>query len=177
MLLSVAAINAFADQRGWHQEGGRHERVEYRGQRYEYHEGRFYKPSLFGLILDLVLPPRGVVVTYLPAGYRTVFIGGTTYYEYENVYYQPCPTGYVVVQPPAMTNDYVSPNVVYAPTPYTATPAQPVEGEPVTVHVRTSHRGTIAVTLMRYSNGFVGPQGEFYPVFPTTDELRVRYGQ
>ena len=101
MLLSVAAVNAFADERGWHQGGGRHERVQYRGQRYEYHEGRFYRPSLFGLILDLVAPPRGVVVTYLPTGYRTVFIGGTAYYEYDNVYYQPSSGGYVVVQPTA----------------------------------------------------------------------------
>ena len=177
MLLSGAAINAFADERGWHQEGGRHERVQYRGQRYEYHEGRFYRPSLFGFILDLVAPPRGVVVTYLPVGYRTVFIGGTTYYEYENVYYQPSSGGYVVVQPPVATNEYISPNVVYAPAPYVATPAQPTEGEPVTVNVRTLHRGTIAITLMRYANGFVGPQGEFYPAFPTSEELRVRYGR
>ena len=175
MLLSVAAVNAFADERGWHQGGGRHERVQYRGERYEYHEGRFYRPSLFGLILDLVAPPRGVVVTYLPTGYRTVFIGGTAYYEYDNVYYQPSSGGYVVVQPPVAANDYVSPNVVYAPVPYVATPTQPSEGEPVTVNVRTSRRGTIAITLMRYSNGFVGPQGEFYPSFPSTAELRARY--
>ena len=133
------------------------------------------KPNNFGLILDLVAPPRGVVVTYLPTGYRTVFIGGTAYYEYDNVYYQPSSGGYVVVQPPVAANDYVSPNVVYAPVPYVATPTQPSEGEPVTVNVRTSRRGTIAITLMRYSNGFVGPQGEFYPSFPTTNELRARY--
>ena len=60
--------NARAEQRSW----GQREHVDYQGKKYDYHEGRFYKPGLFGFILDLVLPPRGIVVSYLPAGYRTI---------------------------------------------------------------------------------------------------------
>ena len=46
------------------------------------------------------------------------------YYEYDDVYYQPCPTGYAVVQQPAVANEYISPDIVYVPTPAVAVPAQ-----------------------------------------------------
>lgn len=181
LIFALMSSPAFAEERHEHERWGRgkHERTEFRGERFDYHEGRFYRPSLFGLILDLVLPPRGVVVTYLPSGYRTVYVGRTTYYEYENIYYQRCPSGYVVVDAPVVTTQYISPPVVYAPSPNYAvqtTQAQSPSSGTVIVNVPTAARGTIAITLVRYTNGFVGPQGEFYPTFPTTDELRARYG-
>lgn len=179
LVLSIAFIKAFAYDRNGQGGTGRHEVTVFRGERYHYHEGRFYRPSLFGFSFDLVMPPIGVVVSYLPYGHRTIVVGGVTYYEYDNVYYQPCPTGYVVVQEPVMTNEYISPNVVYMPTPAVAAPAQPQasERETVAINVPTSNRGSIAITLVRYPNGFVGPQGEFYPTLPTAGELRVRYGK
>lgn len=191
LILGITSTKAFADERGGQRNRQRNDRVEqrgwdkrehiaYRGEKYEYHEGRFYRPGLFGVILDLVLPPRGIVVTYLPTGYRTIIIGRTTYYEYENIYYQPSPGGYTVVQPPVMVTQYVSSPVVYAPAPNIAVPAaqpQPVGGETIIVNVPTATRGTIAITLIRYSNGFVGPQGELYSTFPSTEELNARYGR
>ncbi len=184
--LGMAPTKASADERGWdrdrhdrgeHRGWGEREHIQFRGERYDYHEGRFYRPGLFGFILDLVLPPRGIVVTYLPVGYRTIIIGRATYYEYENVYYQPCPGGYTVVQPPAEVNQYVTSPVVYAPnvgTPY----AQPQSsGGTVVVNVPSVSRGSVAITLIRNGSGFTGPQGEYYAVFPSTDELSARYGQ
>ncbi len=172
--------NRGRDDRGEHRGWGQREHIRYHGYRYEYHEGRFYRLGLFGAILDLVLPPRGIIVTYLPTGYRTIIVGRTTYYEYENVYYQPSPGGYTVVQPPVVVNQYVSPPVVYAPSPTVAAPAvqpqSPAEGT-VIVNVPTATMGTIAITLVRYANGFAGPQGEFYPAFPSTEELSARYGR
>ena len=192
IMVGIASTNAFADQRGrqWDRQGNdrgaqrgwnQRQHIDYHGQKYDYHEGRFYRPGLFGFILDLVLPPRGIVVTYLPTGYRTIIIAGTPYYEYENTYYQSCPGGYTVVQPPVVVNQYVTSPVVYAPASNVAVPyaqPQPVAEGTVIVNVPTSTRGTVAITLVRYSNGgFAGPQGEFYATFPSTDELRARYGQ
>lgn len=163
-------------QRGW----GQREHINYQGKNYDYHEGRFYTSGLFGAILDLVMPPRGIVINNLPTGCRTIIMGGTAYYEYENIYYQPCPGGYTVVQPPAVVNPYVSSPVVYAPPSNMVVPSvqpQPSGGGTIIVNVPTATGGTVAITLIRYSNGFTGPQGEFYPNFPSTEELSARYAR
>ncbi len=179
LMLGTVSMRAFAYDRGGHGGRGRREVTVFRGERYYYHEGRFYRPSLFGFSFDLVMPPVGAVVSYLPYGHRTIVVGGVMYYEYDDVYYQPCPTGYAVVQQPAVANEYISPDIVYVPTPAVAVPAQPQpsERETVTINVPTSNRGSIAITLVRYPNGFAGPQGEFYPTLPTAEQLRVRYGK
>lgn len=176
--LAVVSKNAFAYDRDRHW-GGRHEITEFRGERFHYHEGRFYRPSLFGLSFDLVFPPVGAVVSYLPYGRRTIIIGGVVYYEYDNVYYQHCPTGYVVVQEPVVTREYIAPSVVYAPAPAVSMPAQPPVGEreTVTVNVPRASGGSIAITLVRYPNGFVGPKGEFYDTLPTAEQLKALYGK
>ena len=86
----------------------------------------------------------------------------------------------MVVQSPVIANQYVSAPVVYIPAPNIVVPSaqpQPVEMGTVIVNVPTATRGPVAITLMRYSNGFVGPQGELYPTFPSTEELSARYGQ
>jgi hypothetical protein len=54
--------------------------------------------------------------------------------------------------------------------------SQVSDRETVTINVPNSNGGNIAITLVRHSNGFVGPQGEFYPILPTTEQLRIRYG-
>ncbi|MDD5044862.1 MAG: hypothetical protein PHU91_04000 [Candidatus Omnitrophica bacterium] len=174
---------AFARDHGrgdYHGRSGR-EVVIYRGERFHYHEGRFYRPSFFGFDFNFVIPPVGVVVTYLPFGYRTVIIGGARYYEYDNVYYQPCPGGYIVVQEPVRANEYISPNVIYAPAPSAVLPqgpkVNPLERETVTINVPAASGTNIAITLVRYPTGFVGPQGEFYATLPTAEELRARYGK
>jgi len=176
LTLGMSFTEAFADDRGGHGRG-RREVTVYRGHRYDYHEGRFYRPSFFGFSFNWVMPPIGAVVTYLPYEHRTIIIGGVRYYEYDNVYYQPYPNrGYIVVQRPLVTNEYISPNVVYVPATVPAQP-QPGERETVTISVPTLSGSSIAITLVRYPNGFVGPQGEFYPTLPTAEQLRARYGK
>ncbi len=44
--------------------------------------------------------PIGVVVPILPPFYTTLWVGSAPYYYANNVYYTPCPQGYVVVQEP-----------------------------------------------------------------------------
>jgi len=102
---SMPATRVFAEERGREERGryehrGGWERHEFRGERYRYREGRFYRRGgLFGLFGRLVSPPPGIIVIYLPIGARAVDIGGVTYYDYEGVYYQPCPEGYCVARP------------------------------------------------------------------------------
>jgi hypothetical protein len=42
----------------------------------------------------------GMRIVGLPGGYLSLSLGGRPYYYYEGVYFQPGPTGYVVVNPP-----------------------------------------------------------------------------
>jgi len=157
---------------GWGRHDGRrgHEVYISGGRRYGYHVGRWYRPGgWFGLNFSFVFPPVGATVTYVPDRCRTLIIGGATYYEYDNVYYRACPTGYVVVPQPVET-----PNVIYVPS--TTQPAAS-DRETVTINVPAANGRIVAITLVRYPNGFVGPQGEFYPTLPTAEQLRERYGR
>ena len=71
------------------------------------------------------------------------------------------------------------PEVVYAPSTSIPASVQAPTGsrETVTINVPRDNGGFVAITLARYTNGFVGPQGEFYPTLPTGEELRARYGR
>jgi hypothetical protein len=82
--------------------------------RYYYHRGTFYRPGRHGY--EVVRAPRGCVVRELPPLYSRVYIGGSLFYRYNNVYYQSCPDGYVVDPPSSV--------VVHVPAPAaTVTPA------------------------------------------------------
>jgi hypothetical protein len=45
-----------------------------------------------------------------------------------------------------------------------------------TINVPNSKGGFTQVTLVKNKNGYVGPQGEFYDIHPTVDELKLLYG-
>jgi hypothetical protein len=157
LCLGLAFIysEAFAAERG----RGRREVVVVGHRRYHYDDGRFYKPSWFGFQIAIRVPPIGATVTYIPAGHRTIIFGGVTYYYYDNVYYKPCPSGYIVVPAP----------VVVAP--------QNLAGETVTINVPNSNGSYTPVILVKRGNGYVGPQGEYYPGNPTVEQLRALYGK
>jgi len=140
-------------------------------ERYRYHDGRFFMPVLFGLFEVLVdNPPVGAVVTVLPIGHRTVLIGGTTYYYYDNIYYTACPSGYVVVPAPSLGN----PNTLIV---YTAAQPQKISGEAITINIPNSNGSYTPVTLVKQKDGYIGPQGEYYPGHPNIDQLKVLYGK
>ena len=144
----------------------RYETFEFRGSRYHYHEGRFYRPWWFGY--TVVAPPIGAVVTVLPNGTNTCVVGGGIYYCYEDTYYTPYPGGYVVVTPPDTSQNVTSTSTA---------PQQTPTGATVIINVPNSSGGYTAVRLIKRDVGYVGPQGEFYPDYPTVDQLRVLYGK
>jgi hypothetical protein len=173
LVIFMQSTNAFArpDMGG---AGGSHrgpQTSSSRRQHYRYHDGRFYHPIFFGLFEILVnVPPIGGIVTVLPAGHRRLIIGGTTYYYYDNVYYADYPTGYVVVPAPvANSSTVVAPAIVIQPS--------KIYGETATINVPDSNGSYTPVTLVKQKEGYLGPQGEYYPGHPTVEQLKVLYGK
>ena len=56
----------------------------------------------------------------------------------------------------------------------TPTATQP---DQFTVNIPNDHGGYTAVVIKRSGNGFIGPQGEFYPEFPKVSQLKIMYGK
>jgi hypothetical protein len=77
-------------------------RPYYRGRdRFYFSGGIWYSPRGPGFVV--IQPPPGLVISVLPPYYSTVWFGGNPYYYADNVYYtwQPEQNGYVIVDPPA----------------------------------------------------------------------------
>jgi hypothetical protein len=171
LIVAISATNAFASGGrrgdGRHHGGGRshgREVVIVGHDRYHYQHGRFYRPGWFGFNISVVTPPFGAVVTFLPAGHRTIIVKGASYYYYDNVYYTSCPSGYIVVPAPSVS-------IV------TPVPPQPLSGETVTINVPNSNGSFTPVTLVKKNDGYIGPQGEYYAGHPTLEQLKALYGQ
>jgi hypothetical protein len=146
--------------------GREHEFVVVGHERYHYRDGRFFRPWFFGLEFAVAVPPIGAVVTSIPIGRRTIIVAGVNYYYYNDIYYRDYPNGYIVVSAPQP-----APAVVVVP------PAAAQYGQTVTINIPNSNGSYTPVTLQKRDNGYVGPQGEFYPDQPTVEQLRALYGR
>ncbi|MBU0709238.1 MAG: hypothetical protein KJ793_00805 [Candidatus Omnitrophica bacterium] len=158
LLFALPYQEAFArsQARSRGRDKGRQEVVVVKQKKYHYRDGRFYRPSWFGFRIVLRTPPIGAVVTFIPAGHRKIIFAGATYYHYDNIYYKSCPSGYVVVP---------APEIKHKP------------GEKVTMHIPNENGSYTAVILVEKEDGYIGPQGEFYPGHPTLEQLMVLYGK
>lgn len=78
----------------------RHRVVHHHGHRYYYADGLWYQP--YGPRFMIVAPPIGLVVSFLPDVYTTLYFGGVPYYRAHDAYYvwQPRARGYVVTNGP-----------------------------------------------------------------------------
>jgi hypothetical protein len=137
------------------------------GLLYYFLDGLFYRQAAKGYVV--VTPPRGAVISSLPPGYNVVMINGDTYYYHNGAYYRTCPSGYMVVSAP----------VVAAPqNVYIKTAANNSRSERTTlVNIPNSNGSYTPVVLQKSGNGYVGPQGEYYPDNPTVEQLQVLYGK
>jgi hypothetical protein len=160
LIIILQSTNAFARDMG--RERPR-EAIKAGHQTYHYRDGRFYKPGWLWFEIALVRPPIGVVVTFLPFGHRTVVIGGLTYYYYDNIYYQACPLGYVVVPVPVESQNVIA--------------TQNLSGEKVAVNIPNSNGSYTTIILVKQKDGYIGPQGEYYPGNPTIEQLRALYAK
>ena len=144
------------------------------GLTYYYCEGIYYRRSGFGYVV--APPPCGAVVREVPPVYAPVVVSGATYYAADGIYYQPVPQGYMVVQPPqAPPQAPVNPGTVVEKV----IPSAPVDktDKTFTINIPNAKGGFTAVTLKKAANGYIGPQGEFYPEIPKVDQLQEMYGK
>jgi hypothetical protein len=169
LFVATSSTSAFARDRGGSRDTDRgrdwgrsrpHEVVVVNNHRYNYRDGRFYRPGWFGFEFVIGFPPIGAIVTSIPISHRTMVVGGASYYYYENIYYKTCPTGYIVVPAPTAAP------VVYAP-----------QQDAITINVPNSNGSYTQVTLVKRGDGYVGPQGEYYPQNPTVEQLKALYGR
>ena len=145
----------------------RHRAIDFGGSRYHYDHGRFYRSTwFFGLVI--ARPPIGIIVDVVPDDSRVIVRGGIRYYCYENVYYEECPTGYVVV--PTPPENYVTASLSQPATSAAGT------AETVQINVPNSNGSYTTVKLTKSNNGYIGPQGEFYAGHPTVEQLKALYG-
>lgn len=79
---------------------GRYRVVPYRGVRYYYDAGIWYRHS--GVSFTVVVPPLGIFVPVLPPYYTTLYVDATPYYYADGVYYRwrREHAGYEVVEAP-----------------------------------------------------------------------------
>jgi hypothetical protein len=156
---------------GWHTRSLPHNSVSivFGGGHFYFGEGHFYRRySRDYVVVDA---PIGAVVYSLPGGCRPVIYSGVTYYTYDGIYYRRAPRGYEIVQQPPIVEDYEM-----APSPVAA-PVSTKPQDAFTINIPNTTGGYTAVTLKRSGNGFIGPQGEFYPEFPQVEQLRAMYAK
>jgi len=92
-------------------------------------------------------------------------------YYYGATYYPPDDD--VLVSPPIyqVVEPQQSPLIVAAETPSVE------DTDNFTINIPNAKGGFTAVTLKKSGNGYIGPQGEFYPEFPKVSQLKVIYGK
>ncbi|MBF0387430.1 MAG: hypothetical protein HQL20_06195 [Candidatus Omnitrophica bacterium] len=139
--------------------------IGFGGRRYYYNSGLFYTHSVREYVV--VPPPEGIVVYQIPEGWHRVMIDGQTYYSFNGVYYTQIPQGYRVVQPPAP--------VVVEPTIVAVNSVPEPVSQDFTVNIPDKKGKYVTVVIKRSADGFIGPQGEFYPEFPKVAQLQAMY--
>jgi hypothetical protein len=176
-VVSFCLINTPAYGRAVHSQGGGYVSHSYGVHGYSYshyyHSGGWHSRGWFGFDYAVGVPPVGAVVPYLPFGCRRIIIGGLPYYFYDDIYFSPCPVGYIVVPAPD-ADDSAS---VVVPESNSAPASNSEEGSTITINIPNSKGGFKPIKLTKKDGGYVGPQGEFYPGHPSVAQLKALYGE
>jgi len=121
------------------------------------------------------------------------WIDGIAYYYYFNPFYSDAycevlPDGYIVVPVSDVDSSQqaaaaADPNQQAAEQEEALPQAPPSakalanSKDKITINIPNSHGGFTPVILKKYKNGYIGPQGEYYPGKPTVQQLSVLYGE
>lgn len=173
-------ISSYADDHDHSHDSGHHD-----GGRHDYgHHDHSYIGVGFSVWPDnyyygAPYYPAADEVLVSPPVYEPLVINGTTYYSNDGSYYvyngygyQPVAPPVTVVQPPQVVTQA-------APAPVITTIGTTTgdDADSFTINIPNDKGGYTAVTLKKSGNGFIGPQGEFYPEFPKVAQLKVIYGK
>lgn len=139
--------------------------ISFGGVNYFFHDGLFYQKALSGYLV--VSAPIGAFVLSLPIGYRTVIVNETPYYVYNDTYYVKEGKGYVVVDEIPSETEVASVRKKRVKK----------HKKSFVVNVPNSNGSYTPVKIKKKAEGFVGPQGEYYPKFPKVEQLEVMYGK
>ncbi len=140
----------------------KHTKIVISGLPYYYYSGVYYRrgPSRY----VVVTAPFGAVVPTLPVESQIVAIDGQTYYTYDNTYYVHGSSGYTVVQTPVVKN-VVTQKITSS------------SEDSFVVNVPNSNGSFTPVVLKKSGDGYIGPQGEYYPQNPTIEQLKAMYAK
>lgn len=164
VLLLAFAVSYSSSAFACEDHGGHRSRYYYRGGRW-HESGWFWGSFATGIVI-------GTIVASLPPHCETVYVRDVPYYYYDDIYYRPYPTGYIVVPAPATTTIVTVP----ATPPVVIQPTEP-SGETIVINIPNTNGGYTPITLIKYKTGYIGPQGEYYEGHPTVEHLRVLYGK
>lgn len=146
---------------------GRFVKIALGGLSYYYVNGTFYQKRNRGYVV--VSAPRGAVISKLPHGHKVIVVNGVQYYTFNDAYCKHTPAGYLVVS---------DPTPIGLETPQTTSiEVSKDTGKSFVINIPNSDGSYTTVTLTKYSEGFLGPQGEYYPEFPPVEQLKVMYGK
>jgi len=148
------------------------------GIKYYYYDGLYYSYAGDGDFV-LVNPPYGAYVSAIPPDFQAMIVNGRTYYTNNGVYYVFTDRGYRVVHPPDV---YQQPPVEIVAQPQQVVVAAPASAPEVAqdsfpINIPNNNGGYTAVVIKKSGTGYVGPQGEFYPTFPSVAQLKAMYGK
>ncbi len=139
-------------------------------------EGFFYLEGLFYRQVEkhkyvVVDAPVGIVVPILPRGASMQSYDGVLVYNYKYIDYVQDPKGYRVIDR-AERNSLRHPSVSLLPA---VQPAPAGGPENYDIYVPNRDGSFTLVSLKKTGQGFVGPQGELYPEYPTVEKLKLLY--
>jgi len=133
------------------------------GSRHFFRQRVFHRRHFSGYII--INFPIGLHVDILPHGHRRLLFERKTYYHFNNTYYSKVDDGYIVVENPRY-------RMVFPPIDATIYESN---GEYL-VNLANSNGTYTAITIKKFGTGYIGPQGEYYPDFPSVDQLSTMYG-
>jgi hypothetical protein len=127
----------------------------------ECHNQRVIRLFNYGYIVPVVrrvnyvTPSVGSLVDSLPEDHSSVIINGLTYAVYQDVFYLQTTSRYQVIDPSTLA---------------------PNSGSFTIDLINTDGQDT-QIQMQAQYNGYIGPQGEFYPQFPSIQQLQAMYVQ
>lgn len=115
----------------------------------------------------------------LPRQAKFVWAGGERYYSYRGIYYKPssCGTYYTIVDDPYEREQVSNTTINHFYQGNTSQAAADTIGNQseFDVNIYNSKGEMVTVKIKKLDNGYIGPQGEFYPEFPKIAQLKEMY--